>query len=99
MLAVLPFWTSYVVRSYCWLLVLAPNGVVLGTLRGLGLDPRRPAGQHAHRHGHRLRPFLRHAADPDDLRQPRADPGQLPAAAADLGASAWQAFLRDASCR
>jgi len=26
--AVLPFWTSYVVRSYSWLLVLAKNGVV-----------------------------------------------------------------------
>ena len=28
MLAILPFWTSYVVRSYSWLLVLAENGVV-----------------------------------------------------------------------
>lgn len=37
MLAVLPFWTSYVVRSYAWLLVLAPNGVVNQTLMGLGL--------------------------------------------------------------
>src|SRR5687768_9011513 len=27
-LAILPFWTSYVVRSYAWLLVLANNGVV-----------------------------------------------------------------------
>src|SRR5215510_14631380 len=27
-LAVLPFWTSYVVRSYSWLLVLAEKGVV-----------------------------------------------------------------------
>ncbi|MGQ0567820.1 MAG: ABC transporter permease [Gemmobacter sp.] len=37
MLAVLPFWTSYVVRSYAWLLVLAPNGVVNQTLMGLGI--------------------------------------------------------------
>ncbi|MFA5122332.1 ABC transporter permease [Zavarzinia sp.] len=36
-LAVLPFWTSYVVRSYAWLLVLAPEGVVNGTLMALGL--------------------------------------------------------------
>ncbi|MBH0237312.1 ABC transporter permease [Methylobrevis albus] len=36
-LAILPFWTSYVVRSYAWLLVLAPNGVVNQTLIGLGL--------------------------------------------------------------
>ena len=28
MLAVLPFWTSYVVRSYSWLLALAENGVI-----------------------------------------------------------------------
>lgn len=37
LLAVLPFWTSYVVRSYSWLLVLAQNGVVNRTLTGLGL--------------------------------------------------------------
>lgn len=37
LLAVLPFWTSYVVRSYSWLLVLAQNGVVNRALTGLGL--------------------------------------------------------------
>ena len=37
MLAVLPFWTSYVVRSYSWLLVLAENGVINNALVGLGL--------------------------------------------------------------
>ncbi|PBC06482.1 ABC transporter permease [Mesorhizobium sp. WSM3859] len=37
MLAVLPFWTSYVVRSYSWLLVLAQNGVINRTLTGIGL--------------------------------------------------------------
>ena len=37
MLAVLPFWTSYVVRSYSWLLVLAEKGVVNSTLVSLGL--------------------------------------------------------------
>lgn len=36
-LAVLPFWTSYVVRSYSWLLVLAKNGVVNRTLLQLGV--------------------------------------------------------------
>lgn len=41
MFAVLPFWTSYVVRSYSWLLVLAQNGVVNKALVGSGLlsDP------------------------------------------------------------
>ncbi|MBC2835979.1 ABC transporter permease [Gemmobacter straminiformis] len=37
LMAVLPFWTSYVVRSYSWLLVLGQNGVVNKTLLGLGL--------------------------------------------------------------
>ena len=32
MLAVLPFWTSYVVRSYSWLLVLAEKGIVNSAL-------------------------------------------------------------------
>ena len=37
MLAVLLFWTSYVVRSYSWLLVLAENGVVNKALVGIGV--------------------------------------------------------------
>lgn len=37
LMAVLPFWTSYVVRSYAWLLVLGQNGVVNKALLGLGL--------------------------------------------------------------
>lgn len=36
-LAVLPFWTSYVVRSYAWALVLAKQGVVNQTLEAVGL--------------------------------------------------------------
>jgi spermidine/putrescine transport system permease protein len=37
MLAVLPFWTSYVVRSYAWLLALAEQGVINQTLVASGL--------------------------------------------------------------
>ncbi len=37
LLAVLPFWTSYVVRSYSWLLVLGKNGVLNKALMGMGL--------------------------------------------------------------
>lgn len=36
-LAVLPFWTSYVVRSYAWLLVLGQNGVINQALLQIGL--------------------------------------------------------------
>lgn len=37
LMAVLPFWTSYVVRSYAWQLVLAREGVVNGALLKLNL--------------------------------------------------------------
>jgi spermidine/putrescine transport system permease protein len=37
LLAVLPFWTSYVVRSYSWLLLLAEKGIVNDVIVGLGL--------------------------------------------------------------
>ncbi len=36
-LAILPFWTSYVVRSYSWLLVLSKGGVINQALLGTGL--------------------------------------------------------------
>jgi spermidine/putrescine transport system permease protein len=36
-LAVIPFWTSYVVRSYAWSLVLAKKGVLNGFLTDIGL--------------------------------------------------------------
>jgi spermidine/putrescine transport system permease protein len=35
--AVLPFWTSYVVRSYSWLLVLAEKGVINNALLSSGI--------------------------------------------------------------
>jgi spermidine/putrescine transport system permease protein len=38
--AILPFWTSYVVRSYAWLLVLAPTGIVNWVLVNLHLTER-----------------------------------------------------------
>ena len=37
LVAVLPFWTSYVVRSYSWLLVLGKTGVVNTALMGIGV--------------------------------------------------------------
>jgi spermidine/putrescine transport system permease protein len=36
-LAVIPFWTSYVVRSYAWLLVLSRNGILNSALLDLGI--------------------------------------------------------------
>jgi spermidine/putrescine transport system permease protein len=39
LLAILPFWTSYIVRSYSWLLVLSENGVVSKFLQSVGILP------------------------------------------------------------
>lgn len=36
-LAILPFWTSYVVRSYSWLLVLSEGGILSNALLALGV--------------------------------------------------------------
>ncbi len=36
-LAILPFWTSYVVRSYSWLLVLSKSGVINQALMAAGI--------------------------------------------------------------
>lgn len=36
-LAILPFWTAYVVRSYSWLLVLSDNGIVNSALLAIGV--------------------------------------------------------------
>jgi spermidine/putrescine transport system permease protein len=36
-LAILPFWTAYVVRSYSWLLVLSDNGIINASLMSIGV--------------------------------------------------------------
>lgn len=36
-LTILPFWTSYVVRSYAWMLIFANTGVINMALQGIGL--------------------------------------------------------------
>ena len=37
LVAVMPFWTAYVVRSYSWLLVISENGILNVFLKGIGL--------------------------------------------------------------
>ncbi len=42
-LVMLPFWTSYLIRTYAWMIILRDNGVVNSLLRSVGLidDPIR----------------------------------------------------------
>lgn len=93
LLAVLPFWTSYVVRSYSWLLVLSREGVVNQALMGLGLveEPltlanTRLATVTGFVHFFTMLLTLTIYANLVQL------PRNYARAAADLGASGWQAF-------
>ena len=36
-LVMIPFWTSFLIRTYAWMSILAANGVVNSVLRGVGL--------------------------------------------------------------
>jgi spermidine/putrescine transport system permease protein len=36
-LVMLPFWTSWIIRTYAWMIILRDNGVVNGILTGLGI--------------------------------------------------------------
>ena len=36
-LVMLPFWTSYLIRTYAWMIILRDNGVLNGILRAVGL--------------------------------------------------------------
>jgi len=95
MLAVLPFWTSYVVRSYAWLLVLAPEGVVNRFLAATGLVAE-PLALSFNR-GATVLGFVHFFVMLCTLTiyasLVRIDP-KLRRAAADLGASPLQTFLR-----
>lgn len=93
-LAILPFWTSYVVRSYAWLLVLAENGIVNRTLLAVGFldEPIRIANTriatiigftHFFAMMLTLTIFASLVQISPNYRK----------AAADLGASGWQTFL------
>lgn len=94
-LTVLPFWTSYVVRSYAWLLVLAPNGVINRSLMAFGAI-NEPLNL-SFNSGATVLGFVHFFTMLCTLTiyasLVRIDP-KLYLAAADLGASAMQTFMR-----
>lgn len=95
LLAVLPFWTAYVVRSYSWLLVLSENGVLNQLLISFGLldDPL----QLAYTRGATVLGFVHFFTMLLTLtiyaNLVQINPSYV-RAAHDLGASKLQAFLR-----
>lgn len=93
--AILPFWTSYVVRSYSWLLVLSEGGVVSQALQTLGLvdAPVSMANQRATTvlgFVHFFTMLLTLTIYANLIQIPK----NYRLAAADLGASGAQVFLR-----
>jgi spermidine/putrescine transport system permease protein len=90
-LAVIPFWTSYVVRSYAWSLVLAKGGVLNDALAAVGLGPLGLANSRAATvigfvHFFTMLLTLTIYASLVQL------PPSLRRAAADLGAGRWATF-------
>jgi spermidine/putrescine transport system permease protein len=92
-LTVLPFWTSYVIRSYSWLLVLSENGIINQFLLGLGVLDQ-PVGMGNSRfatvlgfvHFFAMLLTLTIYANLVQIKE------SYRKAAADLGANPWQAF-------
>ena len=94
-LMILPFWTSYLVRSYAWSVVLGDNGIVNSTLLAIGLvdaplhlDYRRGATVLGFVHFFTMLLTLTVYANLVQINP------SYRAAAADLGASRLQVFLR-----
>jgi spermidine/putrescine transport system permease protein len=92
-LLILPFWTSYVIRSYSWLLVLSENGIINQLLLNVGLIDR-PVGMGNTRgatvlgfvHFFVMLLTLTIYANLVQIKE------SYRKAAADLGASPWQVF-------
>ena len=94
-LAILPFWTAYVVRSYSWLLVLSDNGIVNSVLLAIGAtsEPLTLAytrGATVLGFVHFFTMLLTLTIYSSLIQIPRS----FVHAAADLGASRFQIFLR-----
>lgn len=92
-LVILPFWTSFLVRMYAWIVLLREEGVINQALAGLGLPPAQLlyndfavlVGQ-----VYGELPFM---IVPLYVSLEKLDPALIEAAA-DLGADAWRRFTR-----
>ena len=94
-MAILPFWTSYVVRSYSWLLVLSGKGVISNLLQWLGMaqDPVSLANSRAATVLGFVHFFTMLLTLTIFANLVQISPNYRKAAA-DLGASHWQTFWR-----
>ncbi len=95
LLVVLPFWTSFLIRVYSWMILLRPTGLINLALQGMGLiDQPLPliANQFSVHLGivYSYLPFM---VLPVYAALERLDPALLEAAF-DLGCRPWRAFWR-----
>jgi spermidine/putrescine transport system permease protein len=95
LLVILPFFTSFVIRTLSWKLILADNGFFLGTLKGWGLldDSFRLIATPIAVISGLTYNFLPFMVLPLYVALEKVDP-RLVEAASDLYASRFQAFLR-----
>lgn len=94
-MAMLPFWTNYLIRTYAWIVLLNPAGLINGTLQQHGLiaEPLPLLyNEFAVVLGlvYNYTPFVILAVFSSLQRMDQS----LPEASRDLGASAWTTFLR-----
>jgi putrescine transport system permease protein len=92
MLVVLPFWTSFLIRVYAWMGLLAENGILNQLLRGIGLNPGTILGTEWAVHLGIVYAYLPFMVLPLYATLEKLDAGLLEAAA-DLGARPVVAFL------
>ena len=94
MLVVLPFWTSFLIRIYAWMGLLASNGTIDQFLRWTGIadNPGTILGTEWAVHLGIVYAYLPFMVLPLYATLEKLDTGLLEAAA-DLGARPWQAFL------
>ena len=94
MLVVLPFWTSFLIRIYAWMGLLASNGTIDRFLRWTGIadTPGTILGTEWAVHLGIVYAYLPFMVLPLYATLEKLDTGLLEAAA-DLGARPWQAFL------
>lgn len=93
MLAVLPFWTSFLIRVYAWVGILKPEGLLNATLMGLGLidEPLQILDTEIAVQIGLVYSYLPFMLLPLYAALERLD-GTLIEAAQDLGAPPWKAF-------
>ena len=94
MLVVLPFWTSFLIRIYAWMGLLASNGTIDQFLRWTGIadNPGTILGTEWAVHLGIVYAYLPFMVLPLYATLEKLDTGLLEAAS-DLGARPWQAFL------